>query len=847
MEKSASEKRLSPEYIQHIKDAILHKMIFALGSEPRDASKRSWLHAAMRAARDVATENWLQNKRIHRANGTRQVYYLSMEYLMGRTFSNALIADDLYDAMKAALAEMGLDFEAIVEEERDPGLGNGGLGRLAACFLDSMAAMRLPATGYGIRYEYGMFRQEIRGGEQIEHPDDWLEQEVGWHYVRPGKRFSICFGGHTWQDGRYTRWQPAEEIIAIGHDHIVPGFGVDTANTLRLWSAHAGNNVFDLANFNRGDYFAAMMQQNISENVSRVLYPDDSTDNGRELRLRQEYFLCSASVQDIIRRHELQFGSCRNLADKVAIHLNDTHPTLAIPELMRILMDDKGYTWAQAWSMTRRIFSYTNHTLMSEALESWSVEILARTLPRHLQIIYEINDWFLGEVRTAFPKDEDLVRRVSIIDEYSGRKVRMAWLAVIASHKVNGVAKIHSELMVKSIFADFAKIYPNRFTNVTNGVTPRRWIALANPGLAELLDREIGTQWRADLPQLQRLQVLADNEEFQQAVMTVKYENKRKLADYIEKNLGINVNPEAIFDVQIKRIHEYKRQLLNVLHIVTLYNRILKNPDADWQPHVFIFAGKAASAYYVAKKIIRMINDVAKVINNDSRIKDLIKVVFIPNYSVSLAELIIPAADVSEQISLAGTEASGTSNMKFALNGALTIGTLDGANVEILDAVGKDNIFIFGNTVEEVEALRKNGYSPFSYIEKDSELHEIITQFSVGTFSPDEPSRYHDMLSPMGDYYQVLADYRSYVDAQEAISAYYGNTEAWAKSAILNIAGMGYFSSDRSVMDYARNIWHIEPESTAISNGSNGSNGSYGTNGNYGNLGGFVSNTLKNL
>lgn len=830
MGNALSEKRLSPEHIQNIKDAIVHKMIFALGSEPREASPRSWLHAAMRVVRDITTENWLQTRRLQRANGTRRVYYLSMEYLMGRTFSNATIAEDLYEVMKAALAEMGQDFDALVAEERDPGLGNGGLGRLAACFLDSMAAMRLPATGYGIRYEYGMFRQEIRNGEQVEHPDDWLEQEVAWPYVRPGKRYQISFGGHVWQDGRHMRWQPSEEIIAIGHDHLIPGYGNNTANTLRLWSAHAGNNVFDLANFNRGDYFAAMMQQNLSENVSRVLYPDDSTHSGRDLRLRQEYFLCSASLQDIIRRHEQDFGSCRNLADKVAIHLNDTHPTLAIPELMRILMDEKGYTWAQAWSMTRRIFSYTNHTLMSEALETWPVDMLGAVLPRHLQIIFEINDWFLAEVRMSFPNDEDLVRRVSIIDEYGGRKVRMAWLAVIASHKVNGVAKIHSDLMVQSIFADFAKIYPNRFTNVTNGVTPRRWIGIANRGLAELIDNHIGTEWRTDLPQLAKLKPLADEEDFQQAVMTVKYDNKRRLAQYIEETLGIAINPEALFDVQIKRIHEYKRQVLNVLHIVTLYNRILKNPDAEWQPRVFIFAGKAASAYYAAKKIIRLINDVAKVINNDSRIRDLIKVVFIPNYGVSLAQLIIPAADLSEQISLAGTEASGTSNMKFALNGALTIGTLDGANVEILDAVGEEHVYIFGNTVEKVEQLRKNGYSPFSYIEKDPELQEIVTQISVGTFSPEEPSRYHDVLSPIGDYYQVLADYRSYVDTQDKVSAAYGDCKAWAKSAILNIAGMGYFSSDRSVMDYARHIWNIEPmDDIQAENGR------------------FVSDTLKSL
>lgn len=556
-----------------------------------------------------------------------------------------------------------------------------------------------------------------------------------------------------------------------------------------------------------------MVKQNSSENVSRVLYPDDSTYNGRELRLRQEYFLCSASVQDIIRRHEAEFGSCVNLADKVAIHLNDTHPTLAVPELMRILIDEKGYGWEQAWAMTRKIFFYTNHTLMSEALETWPVEMLARVLPRHLEIIFDINEYFLEEVRSQFPEDHDLISRVSLIDEQGDRRVRMAWLAVVASAKVNGVAKIHSDLMVESIFADFARIYPNRFTNVTNGVTPRRWIKIANPGLANILDKCIGNKWLTDLSELEKFNVFVDDADVQAQVAAVKVENKRRLAKYVEETQGIKLNPEAIFDVQVKRIHKYKRQQMNVLHIITLYNRILKNPTADWTPRVFIFAGKAASAYYAAKKVIRLINDVANVVNNDPRINDLIKVVFIPNYGVSLAQMIIPAADVSEQISLAGTEASGTSNMKFALNGALTIGTLDGANVEILDHVGKENIFIFGNEVEQVEELRRNGYSPYHYYEKDSELNEAISQILNGKFSPEDPYRYQDLILNSGDYYQACADYRSYVEAQEKVAQAYRNKKAWTRSAIINIANMGYFSSDRSVMDYAKNIWHIEPMS----------------------------------
>ncbi|QIM62727.1 glycogen phosphorylase [Pasteurellaceae bacterium Orientalotternb1] len=804
---------LSPENIQNVKNAILHKLVFALGVEPREASRRNWLNAALRVVRDLSTESWLQTRRSQAANTSRRVYYLSMEFLMGRTFSNAMIAEGVYELIKAAFDELGQNLEDIINEEGDPGLGNGGLGRLAACYMDSLAAMKIPAIGYGIRYEYGMFRQEIKDGEQIELPDDWLEQTFVWPYVRSSKRFPIRFGGRTWQEGKKTVWQPDEEIVAQAHDQLIPGFETTATNSLRLWSAHAGEKVFGLADFNRGDYFAAMMQQNTSENVSRVLYPDDSTYNGRELRLRQEYFLCSASVQDIIRRHELESGSVLNLADKVAIHLNDTHPTLAIPELMRILIDEKGYSWEQAWNTTRKTFFYTNHTLMSEALETWPVEMVARVLPRHLQIIFEINDWFLQEVREKFPGDEELIKRVSLIDENGDRRIRMAWLAVVASGKVNGVAKIHSDLMVESIFADFAKIYPDRFTNVTNGVTPRRWIQIANPGLAAILDKYIGKKWRTELTELSKLNEFVDDKDLQAAISAVKTENKRKLAAYVEQTQGIKLDPEAIFDVQIKRIHKYKRQQLNVLHIIAHYNRILKNPEADWQPRVFIFAGKAASAYYAAKKVIRLINDVAKVINNDERIRDLIKVVFIPNYSVSLAQIIIPAADVSEQISLAGTEASGTSNMKFALNGALTIGTLDGANVEILDRVGNDNIFIFGNTVEQVEELRRNGYSPYHYFENDAELNEAISQILSGKFSPEDPYRYQDLILNSGDYYQACADFRSYIDTQEKVAAYFRDKKAWTRSAIINIANMGYFSSDRSVLDYARNIWKIAPMS----------------------------------
>ena len=795
--------------VQSLKEALIYKLIFGLGCPPADATKTNWLNAALLVVRDLAAERWLQTTRYLRRENLRRVYYLSMEFLMGRALSNALIAEDVYDALREALAELGQDLNDIIAEEGDPGLGNGGLGRLAACFMDSLATLRIPAMGYGIRYEYGMFRQDIENGKQVERPDTWTEQDIAWQFRRPSKHYVIRFGGNIHYQGEQCIWNNSEQITALAYDQIIPGYGTAAANTLRLWSAHAGD-VFNLNDFNRGDYFAAMEKQNTSENVSRVLYPDDSTAVGRELRLRQEYFLTSASVQDIVRRHLKENPDISTLADTVAIHLNDTHPVLAIPELMRILIDEYRVKWDDAWAACGKIFSYTNHTLMGEALETWPVEMMGRVLPRHLQLIFEINEHFLDTLRKQ-GYDGDFIRRVSLIDEGGERRVRMAWLAVIGSHKINGVAKIHSELMVKSIFADFARLYPERFTNVTNGVTPRRWIALANRGLAQVLDKHIGESWRNHLEQLVKLDPLKEDAAVRAEIRAVKHENKRRLAEWINSELGIKVSPDALFDVQIKRIHEYKRQLLNVLQIINRYNRILKNPDADWVPRVYIFAGKAASAYYAAKKIIHLINDVAKVINNDGRIRDLIKVVFIPNYGVSLAQLIIPAADISEQISLAGTEASGTSNMKFALNGALTIGTLDGANVEILNAVGKDNIFIFGNTVEQVEALRQRGYSPLLYLENDPELHETIIQITSGAFSPEEPSRYHENLHVFSDYYQVLADFRSYIEAQDRIDRRYRDQEAWAKAAITNIAHMGYFSSDRSIEDYAKDIWYIKP------------------------------------
>ncbi|TNV20458.1 glycogen phosphorylase [Buttiauxella sp. B2] len=798
--------------VEALKHSIAYKLMFTIGKDPAIANKHDWLNATLFAVRDGLVERWLRSNRAQLSQETRQVYYLSMEFLIGRTLSNTLLSLGVHDVVKDALDAMGLDLEELIDEENDPGLGNGGLGRLAACFLDSMATLGLPGCGYGIRYDYGMFQQNIVDGQQKESPDYWLEYGNPWEFKRHNTRYKVLFGGRVQQEGEKTRWVETEEILAVAYDQIIPGYESDVANTLRLWSAQASNEI-NLGKFNQGDYFAAVEDKNHSENVSRVLYPDDSTYSGRELRLRQEYFLVSATIQDILNRHYLVYKTYNNLADKISIHLNDTHPVLSIPELMRLLIDEHKFSWEDAFEVTCQVFSYTNHTLMSEALETWPVDMLGKILPRHLQIIFEINDYFLKTLQEQYPNDSGLLKRASIIDESNGRCVRMAWLAVVVCYKVNGVSKLHSNLMVQSLFADFAKIFPTRFCNVTNGVTPRRWLALANPHLSNVLDKSIGRCWRTDLSQLSELKQYFDFPRMNHAVQQAKFENKKRLAKFLALQLNVMVNPKALFDVQIKRIHEYKRQLMNVLHVITRYNRIKADPDAAWVPRVIIFAGKAASAYYMAKHIIRLINDVAKVVNNDPQIGDKLKVVFIPNYSVSLAQLIIPAADLSEQISLAGTEASGTSNMKFALNGALTIGTLDGANIEIREHVGKENIFIFGNTAKEVEALRRQGYQPREYYENDEELHQALTQIGSGVFNPEDPGRYRNLVDSLinfGDHYQVLADYRSYVDCQDKVDELFACPEEWTAKTMLNIANMGYFSSDRTIKEYVESIWHID-------------------------------------
>lgn len=795
-----------------LKHAIANKLVFFIGKDPIVALPKDWLNATFLAVRDRLVERWMRTTRAQYSQDVKRVYYLSMEFLIGRALSNALLALELFDPVKAALDEMGIDLDEILGAEPDAALGNGGLGRLAACFLDSMATMGVPGFAYGIRYDFGMFKQRIIDGQQVEAPDVWLSALNVWEFPRDEVQYMVRFGGRLHIEGQSVRWLDTQDVLAVAYDYIIPGYQTTATNTLRLWSARASRGI-NLSKFNQGDYFAAVEEKNLSENVSRVLYPDDSTQHGKELRLRQEYFFVAASLQDIIHRYLLTHDDFSQLPDKIAIHLNDTHPVLAIPELMRILMDDFHLDWDTAWGYTQKIFSYTNHTLMSEALETWPVELFSRLLPRHLKIIFDINERFLAGVKQFFAADAELIRRVSLIDESGERKIRMAYIAVVASHKVNGVSALHSQLMKSTIFADFARIYPDRFTNVTNGITPRRWLAQANRPLAALIDGQIGKTWRVNLDELAELKPLVDDALFMQQFMAAKRSNKERLVRYIASNLGGVISPDSLFDVQVKRIHEYKRQLLNILQVIARYQFILKNPQADIVPRVVIFAGKAASAYKMAKLLIHLINDVGNIVNQDPRIGDKLKVVFIPNYSVSLAELIIPAADLSEQISTAGTEASGTGNMKFSLNGALTIGTLDGANIEIQQAVGAENIFIFGNNSDEVTYLRHNGYNPRAIYEADPVLSEVLNQLEAGYFSPDEPARYRslfDLLVNWGDHYQLLADFSSYLQAQAKVDALYLDQLEWHKKALLNVAGMGRFSSDRSIGEYARKIWHSD-------------------------------------
>lgn len=796
-----------------LKRALANKLIYSIGKDPHSAQSQDWLQAAVLSVRDRLMARWMATTRAQYEQDVKRVYYLSMEFLIGRTFSNAVLALDLQSALKQALEELGLDMALLAELEPDAALGNGGLGRLAACFLDSMATLGIAGFGYGIRYDYGMFKQQIIDGRQVECPDYWLAQGNGWEFPRPEVHYAVHFGGRLQRDGEHVQWLESETVQAMAYDTIIPGYGTQATNTLRLWSARASEEI-DLAAFNQGNYFTAVEQKNHSENVSRVLYPDDSTLEGRELRLRQEYFFCSASMQDLLRRYLSTHDNFAQLPAKVAIHLNDTHPTLAIPELLRLLLDVYGLDWDSAWQHAQQIFSYTNHTLMQEALETWPLAMLERVLPRHLDLIYRINAVFLAQVRAQFG-DESLVQRVSLIDEQGERRVRMAFMAVVASHQINGVSQLHSDLMVQSIFADFARIFPQRFTNQTNGITPRRWLAQANPALSSLIDRHIGPDWRRDLPQLARLKPLAQDEAFVQAFQAAKLANKQRLVQWLGQHLQITLNPASLLDVQVKRIHEYKRQLLNLLYVVVRANRIRANPHAPWVARTVLIAGKAASAYHRAKDIIKLAGDISTTLRSDALVNPHLQLLFLPNYSVSLAELVIPAADLSEQISTAGTEASGTGNMKLALNGALTIGTLDGANVEMREQAGSSNFFIFGQTAAQVEQRRQNGYRPRELAQAQPELSQALHQIRSGHFSPGQPDRFAALVDALfeTDHYQLLADFADYARAQDEVDALYRDQLAWTRAAIANVAGMGGFSSDRTIAGYAQQIWHAAPVS----------------------------------
>jgi starch phosphorylase len=803
-----------------IKQALQEHLLFSTFKTSDAATPRDWYEATSYTVRDHVVERWVKTAESYYKDDPKRVYYLSLEFLIGRMLSNSALNLGINEELKEDLSALGRDLENVVEIENDAALGNGGLGRLAACFLDSMATMDIPAAGYGIRYEYGMFRQTIENGQQVENPDNWLRYGNIWEFQRPEAHYNIKFYGHVVkypEDGcQAQHWIDAEHVVAMAYDVPVPGYGTETVNNLRLWAAKAARE-FDLRHFNDGNYERAVQERNATESISKILYPNDVCEMGKELRLKQQYFFVSASIQDILRRflttREIKTQEdWKILPEKIAIQLNDTHPAIGVAEMMYQLVDENHLPWDFAWGLVGKIFAYTNHTLMPEALETWSVDLFGRLLPRHLEINYKINHEFLHMLNHHFPGDVDLLKRVSIIDESHGRRVSMAHLAVIGCHTVNGVAALHSELLKNTLFADFDRIYPGKMTNVTNGITPRRWLNQANPGLTSLIEKAIGPDFKKDLTHIKKITPLADDADFRNAFAQVKQANKLRLAAKIEKVTGVKLNTESLFDVQIKRIHEYKRQLLNVLHVITLYNRIRRG-EQGITPRTIIFGGKAAPGYAMAKQIIRLINDVAAIVNEDVVVGDQLKVVFYPNYEVSAAEILFPGSDLSEQISTAGTEASGTGNMKMALNGALTIGTLDGANVEILEEVGDENIFIFGLTTPQVAEIKANGYNPRDYVDSHPELKQVLDMIANGYFSVEEPGRYQNVVDNLlyNDQYLLLADYAAYIETQDKVGKLYQNRDEWMRMAILNVANMAKFSSDRAIGDYAKNIWHVSP------------------------------------
>lgn len=800
-----------------IQKSLLQHLNFTLAKDKYTATKRDCYNALALSIRDHLIYRWMETQQAYYDQDVKRVYYLSLEYLIGQSLKNNLTNLDLYEVYEKALKELGYNLEELSVIEWDAGLGNGGLGRLAACFLDSMASLGYPGYGYGIRYEYGIFYQKIENGYQVETPDNWLRYGNVWEIGRPEYIFPIYYGGRVQQyiDRKGTLrsdWVDREEVVAMAFDTPVAGYGNRAVNTMRLWSARSSRG-FDLNYFNHGDYIRAVEDRNRTENISRVLYPNDNIFEGKELRLKQEYFLVSASLQDILRRYKKAHTSLDNFTDKVAIQLNDTHPSLAIPELMHILVDKEEYSWEKAWEITTKTFGYTNHTILPEALEKWPVSMMEEILPRHLQIIYEINRRFLDNVALSYPGDVNRIREMSLIEEDGEKKVRMANLSIVGSHNVNGVSALHTELLQTTIFKDFNVFYPQKFINITNGITPRRWLKMCDQPLARLITEKIGPDWVTNLNELDKLTPFAEDPNFRTAWANVKKSNKERLAHAIRFSHELSVPLNSIFDCQIKRFHEYKRQLLNALYLISLYNKIKDNPKGSFVPRTVIFGGKSAPGYYMAKLIIKFINSLAEFINNDREIGDKLKVIFMANYRVTLAELIIPAADLSEQISTAGYEASGTSNMKFALNGALTIGTLDGANIEIKDAVGDDNIFIFGLNAREVLELRKH-YNPWDYYNSNPELKRIIDMVQSGYFSPDQPNLFRpitDSLLQGGDHYLLLADYAAYAACQEEVSKAYADQDNWVKKSILNVSKMGRFSSDRSIKEYASKIWHANP------------------------------------
>lgn len=801
-----------------IKRELARNVIQQMGRDPDYATKQDWFYALAYFLRGRLSTSRVQTWRRNFANQAKWVYYFSLELLPGRMLKTSLISLGLLEPCRKALSDLGVDLEELWEFETEPALGNGGLGRLAACMLESMATLNYACFGYSIRYEYGMFRQKIENGEQIEHPENWLKNVNPWEYARPQVVYPIQFNGrvtqmNNWRGEILCHWSGSDDVMAVGYDLPVIGLDGRTISSVRLWSAKATED-FNLTYFNRGNYIDAVQEKSESETLSKVLYPSDTTSMGRELRLKQEYFLVSASLQDILSRFERQHDSLDNLPDHVAIQLNDTHPVLAIPELMRLLVDVHRLDWNRAWGITQKTFAFTNHTLLSEALEFWPVDLIESILPRHLQIIYEINQRFLRDVIHRYPGNMDMMRRMSLIDENTPKSVRMAHLAIVGSHKVNGVARMHTNLMRQTLFKDFDAFFPGRFVNLTNGISPRCWLNEANPSLAALISSRISRSWLRDLEELRALNGFANDAAFQADFSAVKHANKKRLARLIRERMAIDIDPESMFDLHIKRIHEYKRQLLNVLQVIARYNKIRQSGPGSMQPRTVIFSGKAAPGYVMAKRIIQLINFVADTINNDPAVNGALKVVFVANYDVQTAKDLIPAADLSQQISTAGTEASGTGNMKLALNGALTIATHDGANDEIAEAVGAENMFMFGHEVAELSAWRAKGYNPAAIYESNRELRLVLDMIRNGYFSPQRRDLFvpiFDSLVRQGDHYMVLADYEAYVACQASVDAAFQDKTDWTRKTILNVANVGRFSIDRLVQQYASEVWNAKP------------------------------------